>query len=83
MKIFSQFFLITIASNIDRHYPPTHHPLSRHTRKYSMQNNKNSVCKKTVSYYAKTEFVNEIICKNEIYSQMLFKNVSFYFDLKK
>ena len=35
------------------------------------------VCHKTITKYTPEEFVNNIICKNGIYKQMLFKKVSF------
>ena len=35
-----------------------------------------SFCKHHVDHYSREEFVDQIICNNEIYSQMLFSGVS-------
>ena len=36
------------------------------------------VCHKTISKYTPEEFVNDIICNNRFYKQMLYKKVSIW-----
>ena len=44
--------------------------LSRRSRSFSRD-----VCRKQIEYYDGPKFINEVICENEVYKQMLFKKV--------